>query len=58
MIYNYVKERNFTEDSYQKASSLFKRRVANIKRIVEKTDNITKNVKNKYLRDSIKGVDD
>ena len=58
MIYNYVKERNFTEDSYQKASSLFKRRVANIKRIVEKTDNITNNVKNKYLRDSIKGVDD
>ena len=51
IIYQYVKERNFTEESYQKAASLFKRRIGNIKRIVEKVDNITSNVKNKYILD-------
>lgn len=51
IIYQYVKERNFTDEAYQKAASLFKRRIGNIKRIVEKVDNITSNVKNKYILD-------
>ena len=52
IIYQYVKERGFSEESYQKAAVLFKKRIGNIKRIVEKVDNITSNIKNKYLKDS------
>ena len=45
IIYNYIKQRNFTDDAYTKAASLFKRRVSNLKRIVEKVENITNNIK-------------
>lgn len=45
IIYEYLKERGFSEEAYQKASSLFKRRVSNLKRVVEKVDNIINNLK-------------
>lgn len=44
IIYNYLKQRDFTEESYKKASSLFKRRVSNLKRIVEKVENTLNNL--------------
>lgn len=50
IIYKYLEERNFTPEAYQKASGLFKRRVSNLERIVEKVGNITSNLKNKYLK--------
>ena len=36
IIYNYLKERDFTEDAYSRASTLFKKRVTVLERIVEK----------------------
>lgn len=45
IIYQYIKERGFTDEAYQKASSLFKRRVDNLQRIVEKVSNTIGNLK-------------
>ena len=36
IIYNYLKERNFSEESYSRASSLFKKRIPALEKIVEK----------------------
>lgn len=40
IIYNYMKDRNFTREAYQNASHLFKRRIAAIERIVEKVESV------------------
>ena len=42
IIYNYLKQRDFSEDAYKKASSLFKRRASNLRRVVEKVESVIK----------------
>jgi hypothetical protein len=39
-IYHYLKERNFTEDAYQRAKSLYKRKIESLHFIVDTMENL------------------
>ena len=40
IIYNYLEERDFTKDAYKRASTLFKKRVTALERIVDKVNTV------------------
>lgn len=39
LIYKYLKDRNFTDEAFTRAASIFKRRVPSLRSIVEKVEN-------------------